>query len=149
MEGEVVVVMFEGGDVGVTTSSRHWGVLDWELGRVRGWGPVGVVRIWDVSFGFGATDWKAWIGSASKNSWAKMKGVLLGSIGRSVELGHLNGLIRQNLLFGTNRMSSHHVTGTFEYLLVLRKPTSISSRGPFPQSNCFWASRKAGLASTR
>lgn len=56
---------------------------------VMGRGPVRVVRIWDASFGFGATDWKACIGRASKNSWAKMKGVLLGSIGRSIELGTL------------------------------------------------------------
>ena len=84
MEGEVVVVLFEAAGVGVTTSSRHWGVLDWGFGLVRGRAPVGVVRIWDGSLGFGATDWKAWIGSASKNSWAKMKGVLLGSIVRSV-----------------------------------------------------------------
>lgn len=88
VEGEVVVIVavFKVGGAGVTTSSRHWGVLDWEVGLVRGRCPVGVVRIWDVSFELGATDWKAWIGSASKNSWAKMKGILLGSIGRSVEL---------------------------------------------------------------
>ncbi len=79
----MVVVIFDSGGVGVTTSSRHWGVLDWEVGLARGSGPVGVVRIWDDSFKFGAMDWKACIGSASKNSWAKMKGVLLGSIGRS------------------------------------------------------------------
>ena len=65
---EAVVVMFKTDGVGVTTISRHWGVLDWEVGVVRGRGPVGVVRTWDVSFEFGATDWKAWIGSASKNS---------------------------------------------------------------------------------
>ena len=86
MEGEVVVVIFEVGGVGVTTSSRHWGVLDLGVGLVRGRAPVGAVRIWAVVSGFGGTDWKAWIGSASKNSWAKMKGVLLGSIGRSIEL---------------------------------------------------------------
>ena len=86
MQVEVVVAMLEAGDVGVTTSSRHWGVLDWGFGVVRGRDPVGVVRVWDVSFGFGATDWKAWIGSASKNSWAKIKGVLLGSRDKSIEL---------------------------------------------------------------
>ena len=136
MEDEGVMVMFEAGDVGVTTSSRHWGILAWELVS-RGRGPVGVARTWDVVFSFGATDWKAWIGSASKNSWAKMKGVLLGSIGISVDLGSFCELIKQNLPFGTNRMSSHHVTGTLEYLLVLRKPISSSSRDASPQSNCF------------
>ena len=80
----MIVVMFDAGGLAVTTNSRHWGVLDWEVGLVRGRGPVGVVIIWDDSFEFGATDWKAWIGSASKNSWAKMKGVLLGSkVGQS------------------------------------------------------------------
>lgn len=43
-------------------------------------GPVGVSRVWLVSLAFGGTDWKAWIGRASKNSWAKMKGVLVGSV---------------------------------------------------------------------
>lgn len=66
----VVVVMVDRGGVGVTTNSRHCG-----LGLV-GKGPVGVVRV----EGEGRTDWKAWMGSASKNSWAKMKGVLVGSV---------------------------------------------------------------------
>lgn len=91
MEGEVVVVMFEVGDVGVTTSSRHWGVLDCGVDLVRGRPAVGAVRTWAVVLGFGGTDWKAWIGSASKNSWAKMKGVLLGSMGRLIEFGLLTG----------------------------------------------------------
>lgn len=82
----VIVAVFNAGGAAVTTSSRHWAVLDWEVDLVRGRDPVGVVRIWDVVLGIGATDWKAWIGSASKNSWAKMKGVLLGSVGRSIEL---------------------------------------------------------------
>ena len=91
MKGEAVVVVFRVFGVGVTTNSRHWGVLDWEVGWVRGRGPVGVVRTW---FELEATDWKAWIGSASKNSWAKMNGVLLGSIGRLIELGLPGGLTR-------------------------------------------------------
>lgn len=44
--------------VGVTTSSRHCGV---------GFAPA--------IAGGDLTDWKAWIGRASKNSWANMKGV--------------------------------------------------------------------------
>lgn len=47
--------------VGVTTSSRHCGV---------GFAPA-IAR--------GLTDWKAWIGRASKNSWANMNGVFKGS----------------------------------------------------------------------
>lgn len=35
--------------------------------------------------GEGVTDWKAWMGSASKNSWAKIKGVLVGSIRKEVD----------------------------------------------------------------
>lgn len=65
----VVVVMVDGGGVGVTTNSRHWGV------GLVGKGPGGVVMV----DGEGMTDWKAWMGSASKNSWAKIKGVLVGS----------------------------------------------------------------------
>ena len=91
MDDEMVVEIFEVGGVGVTTSSRHWGILDRAMGFASGSGPVGDVRIWDNPSGFGATDWKAWIGSASKNSWAKMKGVLLGSVGVSVELGPSSG----------------------------------------------------------
>lgn len=47
--------------VGVTTSSRHCGV---------GLAPA---------IAIGLTDWKAWIGRASKNSWANMNGVFDGS----------------------------------------------------------------------
>lgn len=54
----VVVVMVDGGGVGVTTNSRHCGV------GLVGKGPVGVVMV----EGEGMTDWKAWMGSASKNS---------------------------------------------------------------------------------
>lgn len=48
--------------LGVTTSSRHCGV---------GFAPA-------IARG-GLTDWKAWIGRASKNSWANMNGVFDGS----------------------------------------------------------------------
>lgn len=70
--------------VGITTSSRHWFDFDVEvcLGLVMGRGPVGVssVCVCEVGVGFGGTDWKAWMGRASKNSWAMMKGVLLGPV---------------------------------------------------------------------
>lgn len=62
--------MVDGGGLGVTTSSRHW------VFGLAGNGPVAVVRV----EGEGMTDWKAWMGSASKNSWANMKGVLVGSV---------------------------------------------------------------------
>lgn len=64
-----------GGEAELTRSSRHW--CDWgcDLGLLREIGPVGVVMVWAVE-GEGGTDWKAWMGSASKNSWATMKGVL-------------------------------------------------------------------------
>ena len=67
----------EGGGAGETRSSRHCAFLAWEALFGRGKGPVGVVSI--VAEGVGATDWNAWIGSASKNSWAKMKGDFDGS----------------------------------------------------------------------
>lgn len=63
------LVVVEGGGAGVTTNSRHCGV-----GCLR----VGLAEVVMVE-GEGMTDWKAWIGRASKNSWANMKGVLDGS----------------------------------------------------------------------
>ena len=68
---------------------------------VGGWvmvmGPVGVSIGGGGRLGVeGATDWKAWIGRASKNSWAKMKGLLEGSVGgwvrNEVEKGGGGGL---------------------------------------------------------
>lgn len=73
------------GAVGVTTSSRHEGCRDWGDGFDREIGPVGVSRVLcgGAMAGLGGADWNAWIGRASKNSWAKMNGVLVGSIGES------------------------------------------------------------------
>lgn len=64
-----------GGGAELTRSSRHR--CDWAcvFGLLREVGPAGVVRVWTVE-DEGGTDWKAWMGSASKNSWATMKGVL-------------------------------------------------------------------------
>lgn len=73
------MVMFEVGGVGVMRSSRHWGFRASELGRLRDITPVGVERVSGAEEEEGGTDWKAWMGRASKNSWAKMKGVLSGS----------------------------------------------------------------------
>lgn len=53
------------------------------------------------------------------------------------------------LPFGMSRMSSHHITGKFEYLLRLRKPMSISSIGASSQRSCFCCLRRERLASTR
>lgn len=156
-EAAVVVEMSElisGGGVWLTTSSRHWGVraVDVEGSSEMVKGPVGVAIVgvtW--SLGDGATDWKAWIGRASKNSCAKMKGLLVGS----GKLGFVRRWKRGRcwwlaiLPFGTILMSSHQITGMSEYMLVLRKPISISSIGAFPHRSCFWESRRAGLASTR
>lgn len=71
---EVVVVVVVGG-VGEMTSSRHCGVVE-VVGLRRVVGPVGVVIVEGLAEADGATDWKAWMGSASKNSWATMNGVL-------------------------------------------------------------------------
>lgn len=63
----------------VTVSSRHCGVL---LG-FGGWlslvCPVGVMISCAWFSGAGGTDSKAWMGSASKNSWANINGVLSSS----------------------------------------------------------------------
>lgn len=75
--------------MGVTRSSRHCGFCASGLGRWRDICPVGVDRVWEA-VGEGGTDWKAWIGSASKNSWANMKGVRFGS-GLSGQLSVLAG----------------------------------------------------------
>ena len=53
--------------MGVTRSSRHCGFCASGLGRFSDIGPVGVVNVL-VAEGDGGTDWKACIGSASKNS---------------------------------------------------------------------------------
>lgn len=75
--------------------------------------------VWGDSLWVGGTDWKAWIGRASKNSWAKMKGVFEGS-GFLFNSDTSCGWEDEDKPFGTKRMSSHHVIGIFEYLLVLR-----------------------------
>ena len=75
------VVCVESGGVGEMTISRHWGPLDCrvlEASGIRAWLPVGVWMVL-LSESEGAMDWKAWIGRASKNSWATMKGILSAS----------------------------------------------------------------------
>lgn len=68
----------------VTISSRHWGVLAGLRGLWSFVGPVGVIIVsWDCGGWFsgeGGTDSKAWMGRASKNSWAIMKGLLSSSV---------------------------------------------------------------------
>lgn len=59
----------------VTMSSRHWGVLDAFCDCCSFVGPVGVMISCGWFSGAGGIDSKAWIGSASKNSWAIMNGV--------------------------------------------------------------------------
>lgn len=122
-KGDVVMlVVLEG--VGVTTSSRHCGI---------GFRPA---------IAGGLTDWKAWIGRASKNSCANMNGVFVGS-GDSdcTYLDRELGRKMVGLPLGTKRMSSHHTMGRFEYLLLLRNPISILSRGESPHKSFRWLSR--------
>lgn len=67
----IVEVVMEGEGVGVTTSSRHCGVCDEGAGLVVVMGPLRPGRVVGVgvgALGDGATDWKAWMGRASKNS---------------------------------------------------------------------------------
>lgn len=45
------------------------------------------------------------------------------------------------LPLGTKRMSSHHMMGRFEYLLLLQKPISIFLRGTSPHKSFRWVSR--------
>ena len=66
------------GGAGVTSISRHWGAVPVREGLTE--------AVWEAGGGGrgsvceGATDWKACMGSASKNSWAMMNGVLEGSL---------------------------------------------------------------------
>lgn len=55
----------------------------------------------------------------------------------------------EGIPLGTKRMSSHHIIGRLEYLLVLRNPISTALRGASPHRSRFWASLNEGLASTR
>lgn len=72
--GVARVVCVEPGGVGETTSSRHWRVgLLVSFVRLEGAVGEGWVAAWE---GATLTTWKAWMGRASKNSWATMKGVL-------------------------------------------------------------------------
>ena len=78
----MVIIDTDGSEIGVTTSSRHCGTF--EAAGTGVWISIGPERPGrDVALGVmvseGATDWKAWIGKASKNSWATIKGVLEGS----------------------------------------------------------------------
>ena len=82
------VVCVESGGEGETTISRHWGpffCFCFGVDRADGERVCVPVGVWMVSGSFswresvGAMDWKAWIGSASKNSWATIKGVLSGA----------------------------------------------------------------------
>jgi hypothetical protein len=50
---------------------------------------------------------------------------------------------------GTKRMFSVQIMGRFAYLLMLRCPIEVSVIGASPQSSCFCASLKDGLASTK
>lgn len=123
---EFAVVVMVAGGVGVTTNSRHCGV---------GFAPA--------IAGGGLTDWKAWIGRASKNSWANMNGVLDGS--GDLYSNRLGRDFRKNMVglpLGTKRMSSHHMMGIFECLLLLRNPISIFSRGASPHKSFRWVSRR-------
>ena len=78
--------------IGATTSSCHWFLGT--CGPVFGvMGPVGVRIVEDAGMRDEAVFWKMWIGRASKNSWARMKGVevlslnLLDGAGEGRELG--------------------------------------------------------------
>lgn len=76
-----------------------------------------VSNVLEVESRLGGTDWKAWIGRASKNSWAMKKGVLLGSE-YTVRLKS-QYWVANVLPFGINLRSSNQVIGRFRYLLVL------------------------------
>ena len=55
----------------------------------------------------------------------------------------------ESLPEGTKRMFSVHIMGKSAYLLILRCPIGVSVIGASPQSSCFCASLKDGLASTK
>ncbi len=128
--------------MGETSSSRHSGV-----------GCADDVEV--VSEEVGMTDLNAWIGNASKNSWANMNGVLDGSVfwrRALIRPGEPEG--RRScggggMPLGTQCISSHHVMGMLEYLLLLRNPIPIFSKGLSPHSSFLCVSHSEGLISTR
>lgn len=75
------VVCIESGGVGEMTISRHWRPLCCRFLEASGFRVCSPVGVWMVLWSEpeGTMDWKAWIGRASKNSWATMKGVLSAS----------------------------------------------------------------------
>lgn len=133
----------DGGGAGETTSSRHWATVEG-----RGGEPA---RLCGGFCALGGTDWNAWMGRASKNSWATIKGVLPLAKFVGCQYGRAHGRRRRSCAvpLGMNLMSSHHMTGMSEYLLLLRNPVDVSSIGASPQRSRCWASRRPGPASTR
>jgi hypothetical protein len=73
-------VMIEGGAVGETRSSRHSLRVCWTAGL--GGFVADVVMVLRTGTGTG-TDWKAWMGMASKNSWATINGLFVASASKS------------------------------------------------------------------
>ena len=113
------VVCVEPWGVGETTISRHWGPLGWRLAAASGVSLCEPVGVWMVSWveSKGVMDWKAWIGRASKNSWATMKGVLSGSEARVRT--QVRRDLANSLPEGTNRIFSVQIIGKSAYLLIL------------------------------
>ncbi len=106
------------GGVGETTSSRHCGLLvcRFEASGESLCSPVGV---WIVSWveSEGAMDWKAWMGSASKNSWATIKGDW--SWPEIKVRTHVRPILGSRSPEGTKRIFSVQIIGKFAYLLIL------------------------------
>lgn len=85
------------GFVGETTSSCHvfLGAVAPCLGVI---GPVGVIMVEEGGIEDWATFWNTWMGRASKNSWARMKGVHVSSArGQFLHGGNKTETERQTL----------------------------------------------------
>lgn len=66
--------------MGLTRSSRHSLPLGASVGGDDGLASGLELEGAGAGVDVGAMDWKMWMGSASKNSWATMKGTLSSSV---------------------------------------------------------------------
>jgi hypothetical protein len=141
-----VVVLAEAyGEVGDTTSSCHvfLGIVAPCLGFI---GPVGVTMVEEAGIDDCRMFWKTWIGSASKNSCARMKGVDVTSGDDQLKMHRMRG----NVPFGTSRMSSHHCMLTpGMYFRGAVHPMSFFCNSSVPARSFACCFCRCGDASTR
>lgn len=144
------------GGVGDTTSSRHSyvGLLSsLALGFEVGDGDSEVAEEAEASFAgclFILTFWKAWMGRASKNSWATIRGKLSGPARLNVScMVRSSTVLRDDLLSGIVLTESVQIMGMLLYFETPRQPAFVSVQvASGPQRRVLCVSRSVSLAST-